>query len=440
MNFNTRNIFLRYFILSVISLLLGCNSATQTGTDPVTLVIRNINVVDVLTGNLLPNQDVAVKNQVIYFIGESISENIPNDAVIINGNGKYLCPSLWDMHFHLCWDKGNDTLLFSLLLANGITGIRDMGGDLSIMRGFKKNVSAGKTTGPEIFGSGPMIDGNPPVYREFSLPVDDQTNMPYALDSLKNNGADYFKTYSLLQEAQLKQLAAYCTAHNMHFAGHLSEHIETEIAIILGQKSIEHLNRLDEIWQTDKPRMDSIARLMITNNTALCPTLITYQLKTKVRDTSIVNKDYTQYIPASLTEEWKATWEKRRKRHTRIGDWERLDTIFIGQMELVRRLHAMGVMILAGSDFAGMPYVYPGIGLHQEIRLLVQAGLSNNEALKAATINPAIYLNKQHITGSVSSGKYADMLILEKNPLENVDNLRSIKNVIVKGKIVVNNN
>ena len=104
-------------------------------------------------------------------------------------------------------------------------------------------------------------------------------------------------------------------------------------------------------------------------------------------------------------------------------------------MQLVNYLGKKGVMILAGSDFAGMPYVYPGISLHQELKLLTEAGLSTHDALKAATINPAIFLAKQDLYGSISVGKYADLLILEKNPLDNVDNLRAINYVILKGEI-----
>ena len=91
-------------------------------------------------------------------------------------------------------------------------------------------------------------------------------------------------------------------------------------------------------------------------------------------------------------------------------------------------------MILAGSDFAGMPYVYPGIGLHQELKLLTKVGLSDYEALKTATINPAIFMSKQNLYGSIAAGKYADMLILEKNPLDNIDNLQTIELVITKGE------
>ena len=309
-----------------------------------------------------------------------------------------------------------------------------MGGDLGIMRLFKTRLQKGEITGPVIVGAGPIIDGNPPVYPDFSLPVDDNTNMKAGLDSLKDNGADFFKTYSLIREKQLDSIAAYCHTNHVNFAGHLSEYIEPEISINLGQKSVEHLNRLDDIWKINKSRIDSIGILMKKNKTFLCPTLLTYQLKTRVRDTSIVMKSYDQYISPSLMDEWKTGWTKRMERHTKNGDWSDLDKTFISQLALVNHLHQMGIMILAGSDFAGMPYVYPGISLHQELSLLVKAGLTNQQALQTATINPAIYLSLQQWYGSVSTGKYADLLILEKNPLVDINNLTTIENIIQKGK------
>lgn len=426
---------LKYFTLIFFVLLSSWTTAQSTKQNSLILVIRNINVVDVLNSDVVPNLDVVVKNKIIYFIGKSFSESIPSNSISIDGTGKYLCPGLWDMHFHLCWDKNNDTLLFPALLKNGITGIRDMGGDLKIMNSFRMETQNFK---PEIYGAGPMIDGNPPVHTDFSLPVDDNTDMIVVLDSLKNNGADFFKPYSLIKEKQLRDISTYCAKNKMKFAGHLSEYIEPETSISLGQKSVEHLNRLDNIWDRSKNRLDSIANLMIDNKTFLCPTLITYQLKTKVRDTTIVNSNYSKYISVSLMSEWQAAWKKRLTRHTQLADWDELNKTFQSQMQLVNHLSKMGVMIIAGSDFAGMPYVYPGIGLHQELQLLVEAGLSNYEAVKTATISPAIFMSKQNLYGSVSVGKYADMLILENNPLDNINNLQAIKFVIVKGEIYNN--
>lgn len=180
---------------------------------------------------------------------------------------------------------------------------------------------------------------------------------------------------------------------------------------------------------------------MLKHHTYICPTIITYQLKTRLRDSTIVNKEYSKYISTSLVKEWKITWGKRVERHKKLEDWDALDKTYLSQLKLISRLHEKGVMLLAGSDFAGMPYVYPGISLHQELKLLTKAGLSNYETLKTATINPAIFMNKQNIYGSVEVEKYADLLILEKNPFDNIENLKTTTFVIVKGKIIkVQNN
>lgn len=401
--------------------------------DTTFLVIHNIHIVDVTNGKILKNRDVVIKGQWIYYIGNAFSERKPADAKYIDGKGKYLCPGLWDMHFHLCWEKGNDSLVYPSLIQNGITGIRDMGGDLKIMKDFKSSVSGRKLN---IYGAGPMIDGNPPVYRDFSLPVDAGTDITEALDSLKNNGSDFFKTYSLIKEEQLKEISDYCRKNNFQLAGHLSEYVKPETAIALGQKSIEHLNGIYEVWNERRSNFDSLIHLMLANQTYVCPTLITYQLKTRLRDTTIVNKEYSKYISTTLANEWKITWAKRVERHKKPEDWEVLDKTYLSQLQLISQLHKRGVMLLAGSDFAGMPYVYPGISLHQELKLLTKAGLSNYEALKTATINPAIFMAKQHLYGSVSVGKYADLLILEKNPLDDIDNLRAVELVILKGELL----
>ncbi|MDH3796698.1 MAG: amidohydrolase family protein, partial [Flavobacteriaceae bacterium] len=103
------------------------------------------------------------------------------------------------------------------------------------------------------------------------------------------------------------------------------------------------------------------------------------------------------------------------------------------QKELLSYMHQNGVDILAGSDFGGMPYVYPGMGLHQELALLCEAGLSNAEALASATINPAIFLSIENKYGSISEGKIADLVLLKMNPLENIENTQAIVSVYRKG-------
>jgi predicted amidohydrolase len=130
-------------------------------------IIQHINIIDVVNGIVLPNEEVVIKDRLIYFIGNSFSEKTASDTKFIDGKGKYLLPGFWDMHFHLCWQEGNDALLFPALLKKGITGIRDMGGDLNMMQQFKTKLKKWRNHGPEIFGAGPIIDGNPPVHSDF---------------------------------------------------------------------------------------------------------------------------------------------------------------------------------------------------------------------------------------------------------------------------------
>ena len=424
------------FLAIVGSFCLGFFSGEASAKSNEFLIIKNINVVDVIEGKILPSQNVVIEGSKVSYVGRSMPRRIPSNTKTIDGSRKYLSPGLWDMHFHLCWRDENDKLLFPILLKNGISGIRDMGGDTNLLRKYKVAVTAGGIDGPDIFGAGPMLDGDPPVYRDFSIAVNDKTDIATVLDGLRAGGVDFFKTYSLIREKQLSEIAAYCLKHDIGFAGHLSEYIEPEVSISLGQRSVEHLNRLKEIWAADRDRISRLGDLMASKKTFFCPTLITYQLKSRVRDPSVVNDDYSMYIPSSLMDEWKAVWAKRIERHTKNGDWDQLESKFRSQKELVGFLHKKGVLLLAGSDFAGMPYVYPGISLHQELALLVAAGLSNSEVLRTATINPAIYMAASKLHGSISAGKYADLLILERDPLKDIGNLKGIESVILKGKMV----
>lgn len=423
------------FLLIAIILGIAGFSRELLASTPDSLTIKNVNVVDVLRGRVVRGQNVVIKGSVISFIGRSSPREIPKNSKTIDGSGKYVAPGLWDMHFHLSWGEDNDKLLYSILLKNGITGVRDMGGDAGIMRRFKAALASGEIAGPEIFGAGPMLDGDPPVHRDFSVAIRSETNIPALLKGLRSDGVDFFKTYSLIRENQLREIAEYCVKHHLTFAGHLSEYIEPETSIFLGQRSVEHLNRLEEIWAADRSRIDRIGNAMAAKGTFLCPTLITYKLKAAVRDRSIVNDEYAKYIDPSLRDEWKAVWAKRIERHLKNGDGDSLHLKFESQKQLVRFLHRKGVILLAGSDFAGMPYVYPGIGLHQELELLADAGLSNADALRTATINPALYFSEAKIRGSVTVGKYADLLLLKKDPLKDIRALRELSVVISKGKV-----
>jgi imidazolonepropionase-like amidohydrolase len=419
-----------------LALIYSC-SFLKPGDGSVYQVIENVSIVDVIEGRLLKPQTVVLKDSLIHFVGKEW-QSPPNAQVeTIDGRGKYLMPGMWDMHFHLAWDAGNDSLLFDVLLAHGITGVRDMGGDLAIQRAMKQKIAKDPSCGPSIFGAGPILDGNPPVMYDFTIPIDG-TSVPveFLLDSLAEAGADFFKVYSLLQEPIVEEIAAYAKEHQLSFAGHLSEYIEPERSIQLGQKSIEHLNRLEEIWQEDTARITRIAKLMREQRTWLCPTLLIYEVKARMWDSTLVQTAYEPFIHPFLQQEWQSSRARRVSRNTE-ADWENQGRLFEQQKALVGYLHQQGVLIIAGTDFAGMPYVYPGIGLQQELQLLHDAGLSNADVLATATINPAIFMGTQDKSGTVTVGKYADLVLLRENPLEDIKAVAQIDQVFRFGVRVV---
>ncbi len=426
--------------MNLLLLLFSChfNNYKPPVDTSTYFVIRNVNIVDVSNSRIQAHKTVYIKDSLISGIYNEPGKQpaYPDHVVIIDGTGKYLMPGLWDMHFHIAWDNSNDSVLFKLLLSYGITGLRDMGGSLSLLNKLKQEIKENPENGPDIFGAGPIIDGNPPVQKDFSLPVDSLSDIVSLTDSLVRNGIDFFKVYSLLRQTELEKISSVSKKTQIPFAGHLSEYAEPETSIQLGQKSIEHLNRLDDIWQQDKKRLNGIARLMKKNHTWLCPTLITYSLKLHMIDPSIVHDELEKYINPSLKKEWLAARENRRKRLNTQEGFSKQETLFKEQKALLLFLYNKQIKLLAGSDFAGMPFVYPGLGLHQELEWMVESGIPVAEVIKSATLNPALYFGIENKNGTVDTGKYAHLILLEENPMLDIRNTQKIFRVFKKGKEV----
>src|SRR4030095_504193 len=215
--------------LILVSLLCCTNLLSQV------IVIKNTNIVDVKTGNITKNVSVLINNKRIQKIEKEIK--IADDAQVFDGTGKYLIPGLWDMHTHT-WNAEN---FFPLLIANGVTGIRDMFGTMSVLNKWKENIANGKMTGPVIYGSGPIIDG-PKLIWPGSVAINSTEQVPRVIDSLKNKlKVDFVKVYSLLQRADYFKIAEESKKQNISFAGHVPAEVTVLEAAKAGQKSQEHL-------------------------------------------------------------------------------------------------------------------------------------------------------------------------------------------------------
>ncbi|TAF63795.1 MAG: hypothetical protein EAZ55_13090 [Cytophagales bacterium] len=399
------------------------------------IVIKDISVLDVRHSKIIRSQTIYIKDDRIAKIEKSKKyEKILSDT-IIEGNGKFILPGFWDMHTHICW-KDNLNNLFPTLLGYGITGVRDMGGDVNILNKFKQQIKNNPQSGPIIFGAGPMLDGAEPIHRDFSASLT-QNNVQQVLDSLYSQKIDFLKVYSLLPKDVLNSIATFAKEKKISFAGHISEYLTPEEASALGQKSFEHLNRLEEL-QNDTDRFFTFIKLAKSNNTWLCPTLIIYKRKAEFAK----NEFYTHPLYHDLDNDMKNEWEEIKKKwqNKNLTEEEVLysQKRYENQKKLVKSFYDNGIPLLLGADFAGMQFIYPGYSLHEEMALLNTIGIPPFEILKMATYNPALFFGLTDLYGTVEEKKMADLIILNENPIIDIKNTLNIYTVIKAGKIVKN--
>lgn len=207
----------------IIQLLFGQTACAQE------LLIKQTNVIDVKTGEIMSNVSVWIKDGIIRDIGKSINSS---EAKAIDGRGKYLIPGLWDMHGHT-W---NATDFFPLLLANGVTGIRDMFGSIDSIHKWRKQIEQGFVKGPVIIASGPIVDGPKPIWQG-SVALGETSRVEHVIDSLKNQlKVDFIKVYSLLSREVYFKIAAEAKKQNIPFAGHVPNVVTNAEATAAGQK------------------------------------------------------------------------------------------------------------------------------------------------------------------------------------------------------------
>ena len=456
---------------TVLLLILILPPSLPTQSKPPTargLAFTHVTVIDGSGGP--PNQDMTVMilGDRITALGKTQSVSLPEGTSVIDGAGKFLIPGLWDMHAHTTYKD-----FLTLFVANGVTGIRDMGGtpqEFEWLAQWRQEIANGTTIGPRIIAAGLFVDGPLPIGRPSSLNVTTADEARQAVNYLKEHGADFVKVYSMLQRQTYFAIADEAKKKRLSFAGHVPASISATEASDAGQKAIEHLFRVFPACSTDEARLNQgvleatakkgisdfvhaeihsqIASLnsydekraaalfarFVRNQTWHVPTLIGWATLTEANDKLLTDDARLKYIPSDR----KAAWKMQRPGLLRSlgGEFEsNRSRLFQRQLETVGAMYRAGVRILAGTDSAGL-YLYPGFSLHDELVLLVKAGLTSMQALQAATIDPAKYLGLSESLGTVEKGKIADMVLLEANPLEDISNTQKIAAVILRGRLI----
>lgn len=402
------------------------------------LIINNITVIDPVSETMHANQTIYIQGDRITKIENDLPGSVTSDAAIINGQGKFIMAGFWNMHTHICWHPDLDEDLFPVLFSYGITGVRDMGGDLGVLNEFKKGLKNHLHRGPIIYGPGPLIDGEKPIHPEFSVALTDE-NCRKVLDSLRKGGADFLKVYSLLPKELVKRVADYSKEMNIPFAGHVSEYMTAYESAKLGMKSFEHLNRIEDIAD-DQEELDRFVREVRSNESWVCPTLVIYKRKVDVTQGMDISHPLDSVIDKYLRGEWTAFRERRVESGSDPGMLITMRGNYEKQKELVRKLREENLQLLIGSDFGGMPYIYPGYGLHEEMALWQDIGFETYDILRKVSYDPARFFNITAEHGSVEKGKIADLVILNTNPVIDIRNAKDIHAVIRSGKVVFGSN
>jgi len=427
------------------------------------LIINNVNIVDVVNNKIIPNRYIAIqKNKIIDISNTSLNKSYTSQFTI-DATGKYIMPSLWDMHVHFGGDslKAENKMLLPLYMAMGIGHVRDCAGDISLdVIEWKNEIANGTLLGPTIFTSGPKLEGINSIWPG-DLEISNKTELTTALDSLQKLKVDFIKITdnTLAPDLFLKSIIA-ARKRGWKVTGHVPATMNVEVFSKNGLSAIEHIGYLQRAASKNE---DSITKLravnkisgreanelylnsfdstvaiakfkqLAKNGTAVVPTINGSYITTYLDKTSHTNDDYLRYLGPAL----KRTYNWRIERASK----DNIDAIafrhknFEAAANLLPLLYKSGVVILAGTDAGFLnSFNYPGLGMHDELAIMVKYGLTPQQALICSIINGPAFFNQSKLYGAVAKQKNADLLILNANPLLDINNTKKIDAVINKGK------
>jgi len=395
----------------------------------------DVTVVPMDRERLLPHQTVVVDRGRITAIGRAGKTRVPKGAQTFDGRGKFVMPGLADMHVHLNIQGPNGILqnedYATLFLANGITTVRNMWGDASTLA-FQKSVVRGDIVAPQIYTTGPITDGNPPV-RRGRRAIETIAQAVEAVTSDKRDGYDAIKVYDRLSPEVYQALVSTARSLELPVYGHVPTAVGVEGVLAARQRSIEHVSGyLDALDKDDSPKR--VAELVSATREAgtwNCVTLVFFQGAVPAEEASrLLARAYMRFMPPAMISAWK---NNPQLASLTSYQFDRIRLYNEKRNRFVRALHEGGARILLGTDTPN-PFVVPGFALHEELRNLMNVGFTPYEAIKAGTSDAAEFLHEESQFGTVAVGRRADLLLLEANPLADVANVKRIAGVMVDGK------
>jgi imidazolonepropionase-like amidohydrolase len=405
-----------------------------------------VTVVDVERAALLPDRTVLLDGGVIRRIGPALEVQVPEGARIVEGRGLYLAPGLIDAHVHYI-DPGT---FGPLMIAHGVTLVRDMGGPNGVVLGLRRQLNEGELLGPEMVGTGEILDGEPPFW-PFSIVCRTAEEGRAAVRGQIAAGADQIKVYSRLGREVYLAIVDEAHKRGVKAVGHVPMGVSMEEAIEAGQDSAEHLLGFGPViarlagesagppsegpelaksgWdcyaEVDKAKLREFLGRARESGMAQCPTLVVIQGISRLRDPKAREDPALDYVPSALM----GFWESETYEFASEGAGRALPAM----QAMVAEMHRAGVTLMCGTDLAN-PHVVAGHSLHEEMALWQEAGVPAADVLRSATIVPARFCGVGDRLGTVAEGRAASLVLLRGNPLEDVRNARQIEGVFLRGR------
>jgi len=235
-------------LIALLAILTALTTSAQSNPQEPLLAITHVSVIDATGSPAQTDMTVTVRGDRIVKIEKTSKSKLPKSAKIVDASGKFLIPGLWDMHVHTIfgeWIPGGREVSLPLFVANGVTGVRDMGGDLDTLLAWKREISAGTLLGPRMVIAGPMLDG-PKSRFPSSLSIATPDEGRKAVDELKAKGVDFIKIQSFIPRDAYFAVVEEAKKQGLIFAGHVPDAVRAVEASDAGQKSIEHLTGVFE--------------------------------------------------------------------------------------------------------------------------------------------------------------------------------------------------
>ena len=443
--------------ISILVLLGSCKTEEKQKFD---LLIINATIIDVETGKLLSNRLIGINGDTIRLVDDMSNREKIKGEQLLDAKNKYVMPGLWDMHVHF---RGGDTLVeenkdfLALFLVHGITAVRDAGGDItpSVLE-WRKQIANGSLDGPRIFSSGPKLDGDNPAWPG-SIQISNSEDIERALDSLETMGVDYVKMYDgNLTKEMFYEIIKAAEKRGLKTTGHMPLSANYLEAIDYGLDGTEHMyyalkagspiadsltklnlgyGMMDQIIETYDPELaQQVFEKMVAKDVYVTPTVHIVKTLAEMLDVDHSQDSLLAYMGPGVRQSYQGRIESA-KRARAAGSTSRAKMEQQTSSMLVP-MYETGVKLLAGSDCGAFnSYVYPGGSLHDELQSFVKAGLSPQQALTTSVIYGPSFFGLEEFYGGVSEGKVADLVLLNNNPLENIENIRKIKAVIIGDKI-----